>query len=476
MYARSDIARTVIAKSTGRNPGAAEELVFTSTGNTVATIWLRAKKLPYHWRTETGHGGLGACELSIGEHAGLVWDTSLELVSRTEAISPSRKILCSAALIGASLATVAAPLSAAASPPVPLRAHLSQAGRRLLISVRTSKPEALAGLNRLPTGGRSSSLCIELRASGGAGERRLCLGGPGKTSRRAGLELLNAAGEVTAKETVPARLKRPQPDKLVLALLPADAGLTPQRYRWRFVATRGGCHARRPDACEASLPAGGTRPFRLRPVRAVGCDGGSAGLDTNGPRQRNVVALTFDDGPSEYTPGFLQVLREKHVPATFFEIGQEMSRYPAAMRQILREGDEIGNHTMHHTEFPGYSAIAPATTLAESITHFRPCLFRPPGGAVDSSVIGAAGADGLRTITWDVDPADWSTPGTGAIYSRVVSAAQAGSIILMHDGGGPRGETLAALPQIIDTLRARGFGFATVSGLLGRRMIYRPYG
>jgi peptidoglycan/xylan/chitin deacetylase (PgdA/CDA1 family) len=153
-----------------------------------------------------------------------------------------------------------------------------------------------------------------------------------------------------------------------------------------------------------------------------------------------------------------------------------MSRYPEAMRQILREGDEIGNHTMHHTEFPGYGEIAPATTLAESITHFRPCLFRPPGGAVNSSVIGAAAEDGLRTITWDVDPADWSTPGTGAIYSRVVDAAQAGSIILMHDGGGPRDETLAALPQIIDTLRARGFGFATVTGLLGQRMIYRPYG
>lgn len=414
--------------------------------------------------------------MSIGEHAGLVWDTSFELVSRIEAISPSRKILCSAALIAASLATTVAPGSAAASPPVPVRARLSQAGRRLLISLRTSRPVALASLSRMPAGGGSSSLCLALRASGGAGERRLCLGGPNKASRRAGLELLGAGGEVTDRETIPVRLKRPQPDKLVLALLPAEAGLTPQRYRWRVTSTRGGCRAKRPDTCEASLPSSGTRLFRLRPVRPVGCSGGSAGIDTNGPRERNVVALTFDDGPSEYTPAFLQVLRENHVPATFFEIGQEMSRYPAAMRQILREGDEIGNHTMHHTEFPGYGAIAPATTLAESITHFRPCLFRPPGGAVDSSVIGAAAEDGLRTITWDVDPADWSTPGTSTIYSRVVDAAQPGSIILMHDGGGPREETLAALPQIIDTLRARGYGFATVTDLLGQRMIYRPYG
>jgi peptidoglycan/xylan/chitin deacetylase (PgdA/CDA1 family) len=374
------------------------------------------------------------------------------------------------------MATLAAPGPAAASPPVPVRARLSQAGRRLLISLRTSRPVALSGLSRLPAGGSSSSLCLELQAGGGAGGRRLCLGGPGTVSRRAGLELLNAAGEVTDKETVPARLKRPRPDKLVLALLPADAGLTPRHYRWRVVARRGGCRVRPAGACEASLPPRSTRLFRLRPVRAVGCTGGSAGLDTNGPRDRDIVSLTFDDGPSEYTPSFLQVLREKHVHATFFEIGEEMSRYPDAMRQILREGDEIGNHTMRHTEFPGYGEIAPATTLAESITHFRPCLFRPPGGAVNSSVIGAAAEDGLRTITWDVDPADWSTPGTSAIYSRVVDAAQAGSIILMHDGGGPRDETLAALPRIIDTLRARGFGFATVTGLLGQRMIYKPFG
>ena len=82
----------------------------------------------------------------------------------------------------------------------------------------------------------------------------------------------------------------------------------------------------------------------------------------------------------------------------------------------------------------------------------------------------------MRTITWDVDPTDWANPGTGAVYSRVVGAAQPGSIILMHDGGGARGGTLAALPAIIDTLRARGYGFATVTELLGHRMIYRPYG
>ena len=188
------------------------------------------------------------------------------------------------------------------------------------------------------------------------------------------------------------------------------------------------------------------------------------------------VALTFDDGPSEYTPDFLRVLREKGVHATFFEIGQEMPGREDVMRQILAEGDEIGDHTMNHVELPGYSQIAGAAARIEDYTHFKPCLFRPPGGAVDSGVIATAGSLGMRTIDWDVDPRDWSLPGTGAIYSDIVSHARDGSIILMHDGGGPRGETLAALPRVIDTLRARGFGFATVSELLGYRILYRPYG
>jgi peptidoglycan/xylan/chitin deacetylase (PgdA/CDA1 family) len=146
------------------------------------------------------------------------------------------------------------------------------------------------------------------------------------------------------------------------------------------------------------------------------------------------------------------------------------------MRRILREGDEIGNHTMHHAFYPGFSEIAGASRLIEAYTHFKPCLFRPPGGGVDSAVISTAAELGMRTITWDVDPTDWSNPGSAAVYSRVVGAAQPGSIILMHDGGGPRGGTLAALPSIIDTLRSRGYRFATVSDLLGDRILYRPYG
>jgi peptidoglycan/xylan/chitin deacetylase (PgdA/CDA1 family) len=380
------------------------------------------------------------------------------------------------ALGAAALAVPVAAPSAVASQPSLVRADLSQAGRSLILSLRTSAPVALSRLDRLPAASGSRYLCLALQQAEARGERRLCLGGGTDARRRAGLELLNATGKVAAQRTLAVQVKRPNARKLVLALAPPDAGLAPHRYRWRLVADLGGCGAKAADACPQSLPAQGDRALRLRPVRAVGCTGGSAGLVTNGSRDRKAVALTFDDGPSEYTPGFLAVLRHKHVHGTFFEVGQEMPGRESTMRRILREGNEIGNHTMHHTEYPGYANIAPTTSLIEAITHFEPCLFRPPGGAVDASAIAAAGEAGLRTITWDVDPADWTNPGSGAVYSRIVGAARPGSIVLMHDGGGSRGGTLAALPAIIDTLRARGYRFATVTELLGHRMVYEPYG
>jgi peptidoglycan-N-acetylglucosamine deacetylase len=356
-----------------------------------------------------------------------------------------------------------------------LRAELSQAGRNLILRIRTASPVPLSKLERLPGAGqgRSPYLCLELSRAGHGGERLLCLGGTRNAHRRVGLELVNAAGKMIERKTLAARLKRSGPHKLTLAIDPGGAGLAPHRYRWRVLENRRGCEARR---CEEDLPAGRPRLFRLRPVRAIGCTGGTAGEVRNGSRDRKVVALTFDDGPSSFTEAFLDVLRDKHVPGTFFEIGQEVPGRAEIMQRILREGDEIGNHTTHHDFYPDYWDLAATNALIRSATHFEPCLFRPPGGAVNSSVVAAAAEAGLQTIVWDVDPADWTNPGSGAVYSRIVGAAQAGSIILMHDGGGDRSGTLAALPQIIDTLRGRGYRFATVTALLGHRLIYRPYG
>lgn len=361
----------------------------------------------------------------------------------------------------------------AAQPQRLVRADLSQAGRQLILTLRTGSPLALAGLEPHPDTRRAAAryLCLALSRAGGRGGRRICLGGP-RPHRRVGLVAVDGAGKPIERGGARATVKRPGPRKLVVALVPEDAGLAPQRYAWRVLESRG-CTVR--PGCAESLPASGSLAFRLRPVRAVGCTGGGTGLLTNGPRERRVLALTFDDGPSDYTPSFLDVLRDKGVPGTFFEIGQEMPGREATMRRILAEGSELGDHTMNHVEYPGYAQIAGAAARIEDYTHFRPCLFRPPGGGVDARVLARAGGLGMRTINWDVDPTDWSNPGSGAIYSRIVGAAQPGSIVLMHDGGGDRSGTLAALPSIIDTLRARGYRFATVSALLGDKLIYKPY-
>jgi peptidoglycan-N-acetylglucosamine deacetylase len=387
-------------------------------------------------------------------------------------VSFSRKILCAAALAASVL--LLAPAGASARPQRLEHADLFQAGRELVFTVRTAKPVALAKLQARPDVRNAGAryLCLGLSRAGHEGERRLCLGGS-DPHRRIGLVVVDGKGSWQKKESLPGKVRRPDAHKLVVAFDPTEAGLDPHHNEWRILQSNG-CEVR--PRCARSLPARGTEAFRLRPVRAVGCTGGSAGLVTNGPRDRNVVALTFDDGPSDYTDDFLRVLREKDVEATFFEVGQVMPGREEAMRQILAQGSEIGDHTMDHVEFPGYAQIAGAASRIEDYTHFRPCLFRPPGGGVDGGVIATAGSLGMRTVNWDVDPRDWSSPGSDSIYANVVGHVRPGSIVVMHDGGGPRGETLAALPRIIDTLRGRGYRFATVTELLGGRILYRPYG
>ena len=398
-------------------------------------------------------------------------DSLAQAATRYRTIAPSRKILCVVALVAGALLLL--PGGAAARRQRLEHAELFQAGRELVFTVRTAKPVPLAQLEARPDVRRAEAryLCLRIGRTGQDRARLLCLGGR-RAHRRLGLVVVDGAGKPLEEESVAAKVKRPQADKLVVAIEPEAAGLSPRRYEWQILQGDG-CEVRR--ECIRAFPAR-RASFRLRPVRAVGCTGGSAGLVANGSRQRRVVALTFDDGPSDYTDDFLRVLRAKDVPGTFFEVGQVMPGREDEMRQILAQGGEIGDHTMDHVEYPGYAQIAGAAQRIEAYTHFQPCLFRPPGGGVDASVVASAGSLGMRTVTWDVDPQDWSTPGTEAIYANVVGHTQPGSIVLMHDGGGPRGETLAALPRIIDTLRGRGYRFATVTELLGGRMLYRPYG
>jgi peptidoglycan/xylan/chitin deacetylase (PgdA/CDA1 family) len=226
-------------------------------------------------------------------------------------------------------------------------------------------------------------------------------------------------------------------------------------------------------------PAIGASSGASQPLyRIAGCrsHGGSAYL--HGPH-RYEVAIGFDDGPWRDTPAFVQMLSQSHARATFFMIGEQVTAsYRQTMLRELREGDVLADHSFTHPyltrtgDVRGQLQRTLATIRAQ--TGYTPCLFRPPYGSYDSSVVATARSLGLATVLWNVDPSDYAQPGTSAIVHRVLAQVQPGSIIISHDGGGPRGQTLAAYPQIIALLRRRGYGIVTIPQLLGFRPVYEP--
>jgi peptidoglycan/xylan/chitin deacetylase (PgdA/CDA1 family) len=212
--------------------------------------------------------------------------------------------------------------------------------------------------------------------------------------------------------------------------------------------------------------------------RIVGCRSHGSGVYFHGPSRRE-VAIGFDDGPAPDTGAFVTMLEHEHVRATFFMIGEQVgSAYRSVLLRELRNGDVLGDHTFTHPELTRSSDVRGQlqSTLAaiRSVSGYTPCIFRPPYGAYDSSVLQTARSLGLATVQWNVDPRDWALPGTESIVHTDLSEVQLGSIIISHDGGGPRGETLAAYPSIIAGLRARGYRIVTINELLGFRPVYRP--
>jgi peptidoglycan/xylan/chitin deacetylase (PgdA/CDA1 family) len=111
--------------------------------------------------------------------------------------------------------------------------------------------------------------------------------------------------------------------------------------------------------------------------------------------------------------------------------------------------------------------------VIRQVSGYTPCVFRPPYGAYDRFIVAVARSLGLATIGWNVDPRDWARPGVRAIERTVLSQVRPGSIIVSHDGGGPRGETLAAYRKIIPALQRRGYRIVTIPQLLGYRLLYR---
>ncbi|MSO43892.1 MAG: polysaccharide deacetylase family protein [Thermoleophilia bacterium] len=187
---------------------------------------------------------------------------------------------------------------------------------------------------------------------------------------------------------------------------------------------------------------------------------------------RNVVALTFDDGPGPDTPAVLSILKRAGVPATFFVVGGNVTDSPSLVQQAVTDGHQIGIHTYTHadlTKLPAARQKQEIDTTATAIINASGVasrLFRAPYGAINPSVIRAATTARLLSVLWNVDTSDWSQPTADQITRTVLAQAIPGAIILMHDGGGNRGATVQALPGIITALRARGFEFATVGDLV----------
>jgi peptidoglycan-N-acetylglucosamine deacetylase len=210
-------------------------------------------------------------------------------------------------------------------------------------------------------------------------------------------------------------------------------------------------------------------------------------IEQIGAAEKKIV-ISFDDGPDRrWTPNILDILKEKNVPATFFVIGDQANRAPDILKREYAEGHEIGNHTFTHPRFDEISRtqlkweLNLTQRLIESTLGVKSILFRPPYGidhqpeyAEEVAQLPYPQEMGYVIVGQRIDPNDWRMPdekhqiATSEIVDGVMRQASKGNIILLHDGGGDRSHTIAALPQIIDQLRAAGYQFVSVADLLGK--------
>ena len=185
---------------------------------------------------------------------------------------------------------------------------------------------------------------------------------------------------------------------------------------------------------------------------------------------KKLIALTFDDGPhTATTQPILLILKQYHVPATFFFVGAMAERHPDLVRATARGGHSIGNHTFHHVTMVALSRADAATEIKacgnvlKAATGVTPHLFRPPGGQYTAQIAGDAAALGYQTILWTGDPGDYLRLAPAVIAKRTLKTVTPGGIVILHSGVP---ETVRALPTIIESLRKAGYSFVTVDEML----------
>jgi peptidoglycan/xylan/chitin deacetylase (PgdA/CDA1 family) len=225
----------------------------------------------------------------------------------------------------------------------------------------------------------------------------------------------------------------------------------------------------------ASAPVPAPRSARRNPdfdslpkVPSPGAKVSYSSVHVNGP----YIAITFDDGPHRVnTPKLLNLLRERNIKATWFIVGEMARENPDLIRRILAEGHEIGNHTMTHplnitrlSREKLEEEVGGTAKLLEDIAGYHSRLFRPPGGNTNPEIKQFLYDHyGYSTILWSVDPNDWKRPGVSVVAHRLIAGARDGGILLCHDIHAP---TIAAMPETLDTLLAKGYHFVTVSQLI----------
>lgn len=193
------------------------------------------------------------------------------------------------------------------------------------------------------------------------------------------------------------------------------------------------------------------------------------------------VALTFDDGPSpKWTPQVLDILKANGVRATFFMVGQHARAYPSLVRRAVAEGHTVGNHSYSHPNMSKLSSASQAAQLDSATRYislaitggYRPCFFRPPYGAYNSTTVSLARARGMSTATWSRDTRDWTTPlylsGSfqGTIVEKATHPLSYHPDVLMHDGspGNYRQNTVNSVQRVITFYKSRGYRFTNPAG------------
>jgi peptidoglycan-N-acetylglucosamine deacetylase len=222
----------------------------------------------------------------------------------------------------------------------------------------------------------------------------------------------------------------------------------------------------------AATPSGPAVDTRERDEKAVSSVLAYTPFIRSGAGGKREIALTFDDGPGPYTPQVLDVLEREHVPATFFVIGVELRYFSASTVREIRDGFVVGDHTETHpmlaqlTKHDQREELFEQAARIELLGGPRPTLFRPPYGSFNQATFALLHQMQMLMVLWSVDTDDYEDPGVEVIVHRALEGAAPGAIILMHDAGGDRAQTIAALPTIIGALRKRGYRLVTVPQLL----------